>query len=188
MIGVIVATVSIVLAVVFAAASWGLTRLVRAARAERDAAIERGTKLSEEERSRYRAVIDGERASHEKEIEYMRERHTAEIERLNAAHSVVLERLAHTIQYGTPTPQPAAVKDAEPDAESRLIFGITEDMVKVGGQRIKRMYEDIGQVVSIEECEAEARAMLHGVHPDIPPERMGLAALQDGPTLVKEPT
>lgn len=134
-----------------------------------------------DESQRLVGQVADERARADLVIAHERERHVAEIERLNAAHTVVLERLAHTIQYGTPTPQPAVVKDEEPDAESRLIHGISEDTVREGARRIQREYEKIGHVVSIEECEAEARALAFGVTPDIPPERLGLAALVDGP-------
>lgn len=171
MIALVVAVVCFVLMCVFAAGCFFLGNMVRTARtdARRD---------FEDERGRFKLVLDDERA-----------RHAAEIERMQQAHAKVVEQLAHTVQYGTPTAVPAVVKDEEPDAESRLLNGISADMVAEGGRRIQRMYEAIGQVVSLEECEAEARAMLHGVAPDIPPERMGLAglgALQDGPALVKE--
>lgn len=169
MIALALACVFGVLTIAFGIGCFVLGEMLRTARADEAARFD-------EERARYRAVIDDER-----------KRHAGEIERMHAANAVVLERLAHTVQYGTPTPQPAVVKDEEPDAESRLLAGISNDMVTVGGRRIQAEYARLGQVVSLEECEAEARAMLHGVHPDIPPERLGLAALTDGPVPATEP-
>lgn len=106
-------------------------------------------------------------------IEHERARHTAEVERMAKTHDAAIEKVLHMVAYGSPHEKPAVVKDEEPDAESRLIAGISEDMVRIGGLRIKTEYERIGQIVSLEECEAEARSMLSGVPVQVPPERGG---------------
>jgi hypothetical protein len=115
-------------------------------------------------------------------ITHERERHVAEVERLNDLNAKALDRVLHMVSYGTPETKPAEVKDPEPDAETRMQQGISDDMVAVGAQRIQKMYEGIGQVVSLEECAEEARSMLYGLTPQIPPERLGLGVfLRDGP-------
>lgn len=173
----VIVTLCVVLTIVFAVASHGLTKLVRAARAERDAAIEQGAKRADDERARADLVI-----AHE------RERHTAEIERMQRMHEQAVDRLLHMVNYGSPVERKAEVTDKEPDAEERLQAGISEDAIRVGALRIQQMYEGIGQVVSLEECMEEARSMAYGLTPQIPDERMGRGIfLRDGPALVREP-
>lgn len=173
------AVVGTIFTIAFGVGCHTLGQMVREARAETSRALEVRDTVH------MREIID-ERERATLMITHERERHTAEVERLNDIHAKALDRVLHMVSYGSPEPKPAEVKDAEPDAETRLIAGISEDMIHVGATRIQREYEKIGQIVSLEECEAEARAMAYGLTPDIPEERMGRGLfLRDGPPAVE---
>lgn len=130
---------------------------------EKVAFIQRANETSAEQtREFYLAQL----ARCDTDTKFLRDRHADEI-----------ERLLNTIQFGQPTRPEAVVTTPEPDAESRVIRSISQDMIENGAKRIQAMYAERGTAVSMEECRLEAEAMITGV---------GLSSLPDRTLLVRD--
>lgn len=108
-----------------------------------------------------------------------RQAHLAETERLNTTHATLMERVLNMQTYGTPTPKEATISEREPDAESRVLRRISQESIEAGASALKKMYEDAGIIVTIEEVRDEATSMLMGISPSVAPNR-GLL-VKDGP-------
>jgi hypothetical protein len=127
------------------------------AAAARDIARLDGTLL------RYEAMLHQRDEDHRVILARRDEQHVAEIERLNAVHVSSMERLMNMQSFGTTTPKEAAVTEQEPDAETRLLRGVTQDMINHGAAVLQAEYEKRGVIVSIEELRDEAHSMILGV-------------------------
>lgn len=128
-------------------------------RAARAREIERADKQVE----RLQTVLEQRDRDHAAILAQRNEQHLAEIERLNAVQTASLERLMNMQAFGTTTPKEAVVTEAEPDAETRMLRGVTEDMINHGAAVLKAEYEKRGIIVALDELRDEAHSMLLGV-------------------------
>lgn len=89
-------------------------------------------------------------------VRYLVAHHSAEVARVTATYDSAIRMMT----TGSPTAIPARIEEREPDAQDRLSRTVAEETIKVGMDRLRAGYKELGLEIDDETLRAEAEQIL----------------------------